>query len=398
MSFGVTPQGFVRKTYNDLWEEVSEQAKQPENFGEDVDLTAYGEIGILLQLHSKALEEVWNTIEDCYYANDLDSAEGVQLDRKVAIGGISRRPAIKSTVPQFIFADDGTLVPGGFLMQTPQGVQFENVEATLAFASGTPMLFRAVLPGSEGIVLASSITEIVNPVFGIASGVNPTPSSGGLAIETDAELRARYRERSSSGGSTITAIRDRVLQVPNIGVVFVFENYQNFEVDGRPPHSIEVVVSGSATDEDIAQAIFESKAGGIEPVGTESFDVTDENGDTHTMKWSIASAVSVNVKIEVETNSDWVSTNEEVLIQKAIQWIGGTYTNGDTIVGYEGLGVGRDVKSWEIEATFDGVTGIDDIRVYVALAPTTPTTGRKVTIADTNFPQAINSNVTVTTS
>ena len=398
MAFGVTPQGFVKKTYNDIWSELEYMAKQTEYFGSDVDLTVYGEIGLFLQMMSKALEEGWDTLEDTYYANDLDSAEGVQLDRKVALGGISRRPAIKATVNQTIFADDNTTVPQGFLMQTPQEVQFENVETFSAFASGSVGQFRALNAGAEGVVIASSITEIVNPVFGINSGINYLASSGGLAIETDAELRARYKERSSSGGSTISAIRDRVLEVENIGVVFVFENYQNFEVDGRPPHSIEVVVSGSATDDDIAQAIYESKAGGIEPVGTESYDVTDENGDTHTMKWSLASEVLVNIKVEADVNADWVSTNEEVIRQLVIQFVGGVYTSGDTATNYEGLGVGRDVKSWEIETQFDGITGLEDIQVFVALSPTTPTSGRKVTIADTNFAKCENANVTVVTS
>jgi uncharacterized phage protein gp47/JayE len=394
MSFGVTPQGFVKKTYNDIFDELSSLAKQPEYFGSDVDLTPYGEIGLFIQLMAKVGEEAWDTLEDVYYANDIDSAEGVQLDRKVAIGGISRRPSVKATVQQVVYADDGTTIPEGYLFQTPQGVQFENVESTSAFASGTSMLFRAVLAGAEGVVVENSINEIVNPLSGVASGTNPTASSGGLAIETDAELRARYKERSSAGGSTVSAIRDRVLQVPNIGVVFVFENYANFEVDGRPPHSIEVVVSGSATDEDIATAIYESKAGGIEPVGTESYSVTDENGIPQEMRWSLASEILVNVKVFIATNSDWVSTNEEVIRRLIIQYVGGVYTEGLTATNYPGLGAGKDVLAWGIESKFDGIVGIEDIEVFIALSPTVPSTLRKVSIIDTNYARVDNSNVT----
>jgi uncharacterized phage protein gp47/JayE len=393
MVFGITPQGFVKKTYEDIFTELSNIAKQPEYFGEDVDLTPYGEIGLFLQLMSKTGEELWDTLEQVYYDNNIDSAEGVNLDRKVALGGISRRPAIKATVQQVVFADSVT-VPAGFLFQTPQGIQFENVQDTFAVASGTSMLFRAVLPGAEGVVIASSINEIVNPsLVTIASGINPTASSGGLAIETNAELRARYRERSTGGGSTTSAIRDRLLQVPNIGVVFVFENYFNFEVDGRPPHSIEAVVSGSASDENIAKAIYESKAGGIEPVGTESFDVTDENGTPQTMKWSIASETIVNVLVNIETNSSWASSNQEVIRKLVIEFVGGVYTSGDTAINYPGLGVGRNVLAWEIESKFDNITGIEDLEIFLALAPTTPTTLRKITIADTNFAKLENANV-----
>jgi len=267
-----------------------------------------------------------------------------------------------------------------------------------------------VVQTASGIGPATDV-NVTNPSLAVTQsgiwtvGVNNFPAvqpvndnGGSLTVDgpflTDAELRARYKERSSAGGSTVSAIRDRVLQVPNIGVVFVFENYANFEVDGRPPHSIEVVVSGSATDEDIATAIYESKAGGIEPVGTESYSVTDENGSPQEMRWSLASEILVNVKVFIATNSDWVFTNEEVIRKLIIQYVGGVYTEGLIATNYPGLGVGKDVLAWGIESKFDGIVGIEDIEVFVALSPTVPSTLRKVSIIDTNYARVDNSNVT----
>jgi hypothetical protein len=200
-----------------------------------------------------------------------------------------------------------------------------------------------------------------------------------------------------TGGSSVPAIISALKNLDNVTSAIVEENATNAtDAEGRPPHSIECIVGGTATDLSIATAIFNSKAAGIEPYGTQSYTVFDENGDSHTIKWSIPTEKLVNVLVDVTSMSGWVAANGEAIIERVIEVIGGVYTDPDGLTTeYEGLDIGDDVYSWAIEANFQGITGIEDVICYVAFSPTTPTTLRKLTIGSDEYARADNTQVTV---
>jgi len=382
MSWGITNSGFVLKTYDDILDEQNTKAK--ELFGDDVDLSEFGAVGLFNQLTSKALEDTWEDFEDLYHSMFIPTAEGVNLDRVAALGGLSRRSAIKSLVDMNI---SGTAfeVPLGFLIQTPQGIQFETIGSGTAQTTGTNISARAVVAGTAGVVPANSIVEIVNPVSGITDVNNPEPSSGGLEIETDYEFRQRYEDRTIAGGSSIPAILNALYSVDDVISARVYENDTDVtDGDGLPPHSVYCVVGGSALDQEIAEAIFNSKPAGIASYGSNQAYVTDDNGDVHLMKWGEPTTIYINVIVNITSNAEWVSSNETAVKTAVVTAIGGVDTIGDVATEYEGLGIGIDVRVWKIIAEFDDITGIEDTPdIWIAYYPTTPTVGTKLAI-DTN--------------
>ncbi|PJZ49220.1 baseplate J/gp47 family protein [Leptospira saintgironsiae] len=409
MAFGVTPQGFVRKSYADILQSLEDRAKLEENFGPEIDLSPYGELGIILQNVAKEFDNVWQGLEDTYYSKFINQAEGIQLDRIVAQGGLSRIPAQRSKVEIKVTGASGSVVPQGFLVQTAQGVQFQMIEdRTITVSSGQLFSFSSVGTGTETIVPASSIIEIVVPMTGIDSVTNPSPSSGGAPIETDAELRQRYKDRSTFGGSSVPAIREAILQVQYVSAVTVYENVMNaVDSSGRPPHSIEIVVAGTpsgSTSEDeyegnIANAIFYSKPAGIQAfaqngVSKRTKDVLDANGQTHTMTWSVPIAVDIYVKVQIIKNAEWTTSNEQLIQTRVIQTIGGVDTVGIETTEYPGLDVGADVVGWEIIANLDGIKGIDEVVVYLSKT-VNPTSTAKIPIGASEYAQTFNSNIQV---
>ena len=65
--------------------------------------------------------------------------------------------------------------------------------------------------------------------------------------------------------------------VQGVTAVKCYENKTNLTDEyGRPPHSIEVVVSGGS-DMEIAQAILEQKAGGIQTYGSTKVEVPSDD-------------------------------------------------------------------------------------------------------------------------
>ncbi|EQA35040.1 putative baseplate J-like protein [Leptospira inadai serovar Lyme str. 10] len=396
MTFGVTVQGFNRKLYSDILQSLEDRARLPENFGPDIDLSPYGELGMILQNVAKEIDTVWQGLEDTYYSKYINLADGVQLDRIVAQGGISRLPARKSVVQVTVVGTIGATVPPGFLVQTPQGIQFEVVTpAVLTSAAGVEFTFRSIDTGSQTNVPAGAITDIVTPAAGINSVSNSQPSLGGGPVETDAELRQRYKDRESSGGSSLPAIRETLLRVPNVTTVFVYENATSVVVNGRPPHSIEIVVSGTAADSDLGTAIFNSKPAGIETFGTHSFTVADANGQTHVMNWSVPTAKVVNVIVNITKNTNWTDSSIPVVKTRVVQAIGGADTIGTQVTEYHGLDVGQSVVAWEIIANLDKIPGIDDVTVWTAFAPAVPSSSAKLVVGATEFAQTFTANITV---
>ncbi|GBF38530.1 baseplate J/gp47 family protein [Leptospira johnsonii] len=417
MAFGVTPQGFIRKSYADILQSLEDRAKLEENFGPEIDLSPYGELGIILQNVAREFDEVWQGLEETYYSKFINQAEGVQLDRIVAQGGLSRIPARKSTVTLKVLGDLSAEVSSGFIVQTPTGIQFEVIEPGLITnAAGTDFSFRSIETGGKTVVAAGTITEIVTQLPGINSITNPAPSTGGGPIESDAELRQRYKDRGASGGSSLPAIRETILGVSGVSSVFVYENVKSTIDEGRPPHSIEIVVVGTpplisgGDPEDlyrqsIAEAIFNSKPAGIETFAVEgpnkrTKSVTDANGQAHTMNWAVPSSKNVYIAVKITKNSEWVATNADIVRTRAIQLVGGVDTIGGQSIEYPGLDLGADVMAWQIVANFDGIKGIDDVIVYLSFntfgtIPPDPTWVSKLAIGPSEYAQTFTSNITV---
>jgi len=399
MAYGITDQGFVLKTQDDILQELTDAAVLPEYFGPTQDLTIYDPVGQFINIMAKALANTWEGLEDAYYAFYIDVAEGVSLDRVVALGGMTRIAAQKATVAISASGTNGTVIlAGDLLAQTSQAVQFENISTGTVVNGVVDLTFRAVEAGEGGIVAAESINELVNPFSGITGVGNRLASTGGTEIETDADLRTRFNERGSSGGSSIPAIISKLQEVTGVTRVNVVENATNGTVDGRPAHSIECIVAGTASDIDIATAIFNTKPAGIEPVGSESYAVADDNGDSHTMKWTVPTEKLVNVVVNVTSNPAWSAANVATIKTRVIEIIGGVDTVGTVSTQYDGLEGGEDVHAWSLIANFDDITGMDDVVVFLAFSPTTPTTLKTLSLDFDEYARCDTDNITVNVS
>ena len=141
----------------------------------------------------------------------------------------------------------------------------------LEVGADVPMLAVEVGPK---LLPVGALTEIVTAVSGWSRVTNLDPGITGTNRETDAQLRAR-RERSIqiTATNTLDAITARLLQTPLVTDVRVYEN-TGVETDatGTPRQHIWVVVEGGA-DQDVAQTIYNARAGGIGLRGEELVEV-----------------------------------------------------------------------------------------------------------------------------
>ena len=225
---------------------------------------------------------------------------------------------------------------------------------------------------------APLITTIVNAISGWDRVENINDAVLGKDIETDAEFRERrLLALLGLGNATVAAVRGDMLLVTNVSTALVFENDTDLTVGNRPPHSIEAVVVGGA-DQDIGEALFASKAGGIATFGTESpVVVVDSQGTSHNVLFSRPDERDIWLELDFTVDSDTFPSDGLTQAEDAILAYGATLTIGDDVIVYPSL-----------VAALDVVPGILDVVIRIADTvdgggDPSPTLDDNVTISET---------------
>ncbi|MFJ5565197.1 baseplate J/gp47 family protein [Lysinibacillus xylanilyticus] len=355
--------GFKRKSYSDLVDSMSAKAK--EKFGADANTSERSVLGIIIRIMAWFFSLLWQDTEDVYHSAYRKTAEGVQLDMLLPYAGITRILAdfaygfieIKGTPNHFI--------ESGFLASTDNDIFFETLyDLTLDSEGNGTVEIVALDVGAIGNVGANTITEIVNSDADVISVNNLLKTNGGREKETDTEARERADITVEGiGSATTAAIRANLLKISSIRAAKVIENFKD-EVDqyGTPPRAIQAFVLGGG-DEEVAKAIHEKKAGGIQPYGTTYVDVIDLSGDVKQIGFTRANEVNIFIKVSVTTNTSFTFDGVNQIKTALIRYVGGTDANNNA---YSGLNMGEDVVVARLNAITFSVDGIEDVKVEVS--------------------------------
>ncbi len=364
-NFGLSGKGLKRKRYIDVLESMESRAR--ELFGENVNLTTRSPLGLFIRLVAWSIGTIWQVVEDVYNSAFVDTAEGNNLDRVALYIGITRRPALRATGTAKFTGDDTTVIEEGSIVETEDGIQFATTEEVTIDTGTAEAGIKAVEPGTEGNVPASTITEIVNPIVGLDSVTNEEATEGGLNKETDAELRQRYVDSvARAGASTIDSIRATLLDLAPVRAALVIENNSiEIDADGRPPKSFESYIlapDDAETKEEVAQTILEVKAAGVEAHGTESETVEDHAGQEHTIGFTFATEVNIEADVTVTISDEYPEDGDEKMVTEIIRYIGGEDEDGAV---YAGLSMGEDVIYTQIIKACYKVPGVDDVDITI---------------------------------
>ena len=248
------------------------------------------------------VHEIQQLIEAVYNSFDVDSATGSSLDARGRTVGVTRNPATKATVTLTVDLDATTTLPEGSIARKSSNPSQRFV--TIADVTSTTAGEYTVAAEAEvaGLlaVPTNSVDEIAVPVSGWNTVDNAAAGASGTDEETDAAYRLRIRsDVSQTGKANFDSILRSVQEVEGLSSASMLENSTDvIDGNGLPPHSIElIVVEGTATDNEIAQAIFDVKAAGIETYSdsADSGSAVDLVGDTHTIDFTKATTNSVDV-------------------------------------------------------------------------------------------------------
>lgn len=361
-NFGLNENGFKRKTYTDILDDMFIKAR--ELFGDNINLTSRSALGLLLRVIAWALSIIWQVAETVYLSAFINDAEGVSLDRRAANIGVVRLGERYSSGYVTLKGEPYTEVPAGFIVANKRGITYITVD-DYNFEDNTEIkvYVESSKPGGDTNSIKEEVTDIITPILGVESAINEQAITGGRDVETDDEFRLRYfASIGKVGASTINAITAYVLQVEGVRGALTEENTTD-EVDeqGRPPHSIQVYVH-EGDKQEIGQAVFDTKAAGIETVGNTNVTVKDISGKEREVKFSYAEEVKIKVKIIANIDEDY--DKESMLLENKVkEFIGGVDTKG---VEHSGLTIGEDVIVSQIVRELWDVDGLIDVDVEVA--------------------------------
>lgn len=328
----LTTLGYQRPTYDDLLEAQIERAKLL--FGEDIDTNDNTPLGKYIRINVADLADVYEILEQIYYARFPNTATGVSLDRLCPFVGIARNPATYAQHNVRFIGTAGEYVPVAFEVSTADGsVTFHTYEALLIGEDGTvDGVVECEQAGEAGNVTIGKIDTIVNPDANVESIQHLGIAQLGEKEETDADLRYRFNQTIQGGGSsTAASIKGAITRVPLVDGVEVVENYTDETVDGIPPHSFECfVLSPETQDVLVAEAIFSKKPIGIKAHGDVAVEIVDESGVKHTVSFSRTLQKDIFVKIAINTNAYFEEDGVEQIKSNIAQYIN-SLKNGEDV-------------------------------------------------------------------
>jgi hypothetical protein len=169
----------------------------------------------------REIATVYQQINLAYLAGFIDTATGSSLDLVVSILGITRKTSEFATGLVTFFRE--TAVRG--VIAIPQGLPLSTTKGEVFFETTQPRILQEgqsridapirageAFKGELGIVPAGAITEMVQPLAGIARITNLDPTIRAAEDETDEELRLRARAVLRALGKATLAALDRVIR------------------------------------------------------------------------------------------------------------------------------------------------------------------------------------------
>lgn len=363
--FGVTPQGFNKKTLADILTSIGD--RQRGVFGAAFDTSTSTAMGQLNGTFASEFAEAWEVLEEAFHGADPDAAADYLLTVLAGLTGTARRPAAGSVSRrQKLNLNAGATVNAGSLIahSSRPDILFAT-DTTVTNSGGVAADFEITATCTQTgpiSALAGSLTVIVNPVSGWNSTTNMIDASLGRDVDSDIVLRQRREAQLAlRGGSTVGAIRADLLdtetnpELVDMRDVAVLENTTDSIVDGMPPHSFEALIDDGdvpTIDNDlIAQIIWDGKPAGIQTTGSSSGTATDENGDAHTVYFSRVTLRPVYQDIQLTTTDDFPVDGAN-LVKAALVAAGADYRIGDLVI------------ALHLRAAALSVTGVIDVPVF----------------------------------
>lgn len=419
-------------------------------YGQDYVIEQGNEWYSFLDLLAGSLADMGGSVQDLYNSLSFVNASGTNLDNVVSFVGITRKPRQNSTViikatvtTQNSVTLPYTLPAGGVILQDYNGGKWTNRDI-LVIDEYKPDGVTANNIGTATFVATDQNTDPTNivlqpyndghadiPLEVIAGSVpsdiefmNETASVLGNPEETDAQLRARYKENLySSSVGTVEGLIAAIKNNTNATYVHIIENDGAETVNNMPPHSIWVIVDGHSEwdgtgdysmypdDISIANTIFNYKSLGCATTYANDtytpYNAEEETGGTGAIKVQITLDSTVyEIQFSRANNIPcYVSVDLSANIPEGAQRSSIEYAIKENIINYiTSLGISNDVLQSGLSSCVYNVIEQNDYVDYVfdlnsiTAGRTSNPTDKRISMAENEYPSITEENIVITWS
>jgi uncharacterized phage protein gp47/JayE len=317
----------------------------------------------------------WEMLQLVYTQFDPAQAVGAALSGLVQLNALTRKFGKPSTIPISLTGTAGTLIPAGQLISdSQQNVTYKTDQDITLDGAGTGVGTASSVENGAFVSLTGTITTILTPITGWDTVTNTADSTPGNPTETDEELRARRNlSTESPSQSPVEALYGNLRQLEGVDFVRVYVN-NTLSVDARgiPAKTVAPVVVGGL-DQDIAETLFLRTPVGIDYFGTDSYVITDTQGENYTIKWIRPTAIDIEVQIDVTVTdpNTWPADGADKIKAAIIAYAAGGAPALGVDTGFEDLGFvpGEDVTQSRLYTPVNSVPGHKVTRLELADIP-----------------------------
>lgn len=342
----VTDTGVIVPDTADLLETVQNEYKQA--LGEDLNLNPSTPQGRLIEAETLSRSQLLEATAIMANVINPEKSFGIYLDALCGLSGITRIAGSSSRVLASIQGVPGTVIPAGSRAKNAFSSVWYLENGITIPATGVQTAYFLSEQLGQVDCPVGSLTSIVDAILGWETITNNLPAEPGVLPESDEELRQRRKKNLYRGAALIPSIKARLNLVPNIRSSFVYENYTSAPITYQGitinAHSIYAVADGG-TDQDVAQALFETKSDGCGYTGNVTVTVKDSSyGIDYPVSFNRPVQVPVTVNITVNVSgSSGISAGLQEAVKNAVL----AYEAGE-VEQVEGLKVGTNVSPFEI--------------------------------------------------
>lgn len=179
-----------------------------------------------------------------------------------------------------------------------------------------------------------TVTNILTPVFGWTSVINEVGAEPGSTLETDEELRERFRvSKAVRASNTGEALYSQLLELEGVTFARVYENMtDSTDLNGLPEHSFMAIVRGGVNT-DIGKVVWRNKPLGIASFGTESVVILDSQMLERTVYFSRPTEVPIYVKVQVKKiDNTFPEDGVEMIRRSILEYLQGNITFGEDVI------------------------------------------------------------------
>lgn len=299
-------------------------------YGNEINLEPDTQDGQLIHILAQKLTDLGEYALMTNASFDRDQAQGRILDLRLLLSGITRKEGVRSATNINITINRRVVLHGrneqeqNFIVEDENENRWRLVNTHDLSSQSYPATFQLLFEAMElGPVIATqnTITKMVTVLAAIDSVNNPDAQTIiGTNEESDSEAKERARQSVSlSAQGYADAMRAALKNLTGMNDAWVYENKTSIERDNIPPHGIWVVTDGTASDEEIAQAIYRKRGGGENiKEGGKFFDIEQNDGNFFRVHWDEVALNDIFIRFNLTSiNPSLTISNDYIKTQLA---------------------------------------------------------------------------------